>query len=621
MSKTLQRQTAASPDTVARSHSMQFGTELHSGGDVSFRLWAPGCHRIELAIEGRSQTLPLRQTADGWHELRTDAAVPGTLYRFVLPDGTRVSDPASRFQPDDVHGPSEVVDPAFYRWRDAAWAGRPWHETVLYELHIGSFTPEGTFRAAIERLDHLEALGVTAIEIMPIADFPGQWNWGYDGVLLYAPDSSYGRPDELKTLVDAAHARGISVLLDVVYNHFGPDGNLLSAYVPQFYTARHKTPWGDAINYDGEGSDFIREFVIHNALYWIEEFHLDGLRLDAVHAIVDQSAEHLLAELAARVRASTDRPVHLLLENEENDPSRLARTPQSAPQREPHHYTAQWNDDVHHVLHVAATGEGAGYYADYRGDTDKLGRAIAEGFAFQGEMMPYRGETRGEPSAHLPPDAFVAFIQNHDQIGNRAFGDRIGVSTPAAALRAIAAIYLLLPQVPMLFMGEEWAASQPFPFFCDFDGDLAEAVTRGRRAEFARFPEFQDEATRARIPDPQAAATFRSAKLDWFEPGTTPHAEWLAWYKRVLATRRTEITPLIPRIAGNAARYEVLGAGAVAVHWRINDGRILSLEANLSDAPVPHPPTPGHVLWQQGDAADSQTLGSWMVRWSQTAHG
>ena len=346
---------------------------------------------------------------------------------------------------------------------------------------------------------------------MPISDFPGGRNWGYDGVLPYAPDSSYGRPDDLKALVDAAHARGIAVLLDVVYNHFGPDGNYLPVYAPAFFTDRHKTPWGAAINYDGQHAEPVREFVIHNALYWIEEFHLDGLRFDAVHAIMDDSDKHLLEELAERVRACAPT----------GRSTCCSRTRTTMPagccavDGAPVHYTAQWNDDVHHVLHVAATHERTGYYADYEGNTDQLGRALAEGFAFQGEMMPYRGSPRGEPSAALPPGAFVAFIQNHDQIGNRAFGERLSAIATPEAMRAIAAIYLLLPQMPMLFMGEEWGAPQPFPFFCDFEGELADAVREGRRAEFARFPEFQDPEQRDRIPDPQAESTFASAKLDW----------------------------------------------------------------------------------------------------------
>ena len=340
-----------------------------------------------------------------------------------------------------------------------------------------------------------------------------------------------------------------SPFLDVVYNHFGPDGNYLPVYAPTFFTDRHKTPWGAAINYDGQHAEPVREFVICNALYWIKEFHLDGLRFDAVHAIMDDGDKHLLDELAERVRASDDRPLHLLLENEDNDPTRLLRVDGA-----PVHYTAQWNDDVHHVLHTAATHECTGYYADYEGNTDLLAKALAEGFGYQGQMMPYRGSPRGQPSAALPPGAFVAFIQNHDQIGNRAFGERLNTIATPEAMRALAATYLLLPQTPMIFMGEEWGAMQPFPFFCDFEGELADAVRRGRREEFARFPEFQDPKQRDRIPDPLAESTFTSAKLDW----TAVDPSRLAHYRALIAARRQYVVPLLPDIA-RAGTYSCHG--------------------------------------------------------------
>jgi malto-oligosyltrehalose trehalohydrolase len=606
------------PTCVTRMHPMPHGAEI-SDGITRFRLWAPGAATVGLAIEGRAPIVPMRRDEAGWHEVRLDRAPAGTLYWFVLPDGMRVPDPASRCQPRDAHGPSEVIDPTAYRWQDGDWRGRPWHEAVIYELHVGAFTEAGSFTAVIERLDYLRDLGVTAIELMPLADFPGRWGWGYDGVDLYAPDSSYGRPEDLKALVDAAHARGIMVLLDVVYNHFGPDGNYLPVYAPQFFTERHHTPWGAAINYDGAHSDPVRAFAIHNALYWIEEFHLDGLRLDAVHAIIDDSPRHLLLELAERVRAlAGDRHVHLILENEENAARLLARDEAGRPL----HYTAQWNDDVHHVLHTAATGEDAGYYVEYRGDTAKLARSLAEGFAFQGEMMGYRGHPRGEPSAGLPPTAFVAFIQNHDQIGNRAFGDRLGATTPPDALRAIAAVALLLPQVPMLFMGEEWNAAQPFPFFCDFEGELADAVRDGRRREFARFPEFQDPAKRDRIPDPQSEATFRSAKLAWDDRTQLDHANMLDWYRRVLAVRAAAIVPLIPGIGGHAGHHAVIGDRGVTVSWRF-DGGTLRLAANLSPAVVTGFPLPGDGddIWREGEPGDDGSFGPWAVRWRVTRAG
>jgi malto-oligosyltrehalose trehalohydrolase len=591
---------------VATTH----GPQVRPDGTVQFRLWAPACERVELEILGHPGPRAMIAAGEGWHDLSTEAG-PGTRYRFVLPDGLRIPDPASRFQPEDVHGPSEVIDLASWAWSDTGWNGRPWHEAVLYELHLGTFTPEGTFRAAIEKLDHLVDLGVTALDVMPIADFRGRRNWGYDGVLLYAPDSSYGRPEELKLLVEAAHARGVMVILDVVYNHFGADGNYLPLYAPQFFTNRHRTPWGAAVNFDDPGSQVVREFVIQNALYWVQQFHMDGLRLDAVHAIHDESPKHVLEELAERLRAAVPRrQVHVILENEENRARWLERDGAMRPR----FYTAQWNDDVHHVLHTAVTGEDNGYYVEYRGDTVKLGRALAEGFAFQGEMMAYRGAPRGEPCGHLPPAAFVAFLQNHDQVGNRAFGDRIGATVPQDALRAAAAVYLLLPQVPMLFMGEEWNASSPFPFFCDFEPELAEAVRKGRREEFSKFPEFRDPQQRDRIPDPQAEETFSSASLRWREVADPSHRESLEWYRRILARRRESIWPLLARIR-RAGNFEVLARGAVVVRWQAGESEELVLAANLSDVPVAgFPLATALPIWKEG-ATDGRTFQPWTVLW------
>jgi malto-oligosyltrehalose trehalohydrolase len=585
---------------------MPYGSELQRNGRVRFRLWAPAYAHITLRLERAD--LPMVALADGWHELRTDRAEPGARYRFVLPDGTMVPDPASRYQPDDVHGPSEVVDPTAYDWRDKAWVTPPWPTAVIYELHVGAFTAEGSFSAAATKLDHLVRLGVTAVELMPVADFPGRRNWGYDGVLPFAPDASYGRPEALKQFVDAAHARGLMVLLDVVYNHLGPEGNYLGQYAPQFFTERHHTPWGAAINYDGADAGPVRDFFIHNALYWLEEFHLDGLRLDAVHAIIDEGERHFLHELAERVRTQY-RAAHLLLENEDNKARWLVRDANGIARL----FDAQWNDDLHHVLHVAATVERQGYYADYPAGAAQLGRVFAEGFAFQGELMRYRGSGRGEPSAQLPPCAFVAFIQNHDQIGNRAFGERLGTMASSAAMRALSATYLLLPQIPMLFMGEEWNAAQPFTFFSDLSGELGRAVRDGRRQEFARFPEFQDEGTRARIPDPQADATFSAAKLDWSDCSRAPHERVLDWYARLLAIRRQSVVPMLPALT-RAGEYTVLGERAVRVRWRAPTCELV-LTANLSVAEATSPGTfAQHTLLEVGEIGIHR-LGAWSVHW------
>jgi malto-oligosyltrehalose trehalohydrolase len=457
---------------------------------------------------------------------------------------------------------------------------------------------------------------VTVLELMPVADFPGRRNWGYDGVLPYAPDSSYGRPEHLKALVDAAHARGLMVILDVVYNHFGPEGNYLSRYAPQFFNSRHHTPWGAAINFDADDNRTVREFFIHNALYWLEEFHLDGLRLDAVHAIVDDSPMHILEELAQRVRsAALPRAAHLILENEHNQ----ARWLQRGARGEGTLYDAQWNDDLHHVLHVAASGESEGYYADYIGRTDRLGRALAQGFAFQGEMMPYRAAARGEPCVHLPPAAFVAFIQNHDQVGNRALGERLSAIADPAALRAVTALYLLLPQIPMLFMGEEWHSPRPFKFFCDFGPELADAVRDGRRKEFAHFEAFSDAVGRESIPDPQALATFEDSKLDWERLAEPRHAATLRWYRDLLAVRKRHIVPLLPALA-QAGEFSIVDDGAVIVRWRAASGALLTLMANLSARSTRgFPAEHGSLLWQEGRTDAAGTFSPWSLRWTLSA--
>src|SRR3954471_7540785 len=466
----------------------------------------------------------------------------GSLYRFQIDDKAEVPDPASRFQPQDVQGPSEVVDPTAFQWRDENWRGRPWEEAVFYELHVGTFSPEGTFRGVEQKLDYLRDLGVTAVELMPLADFSGARNWGYDGVLPFAPDSSYGRPEDLKQLVQAAHARGLMMFLDVVYNHFGPEGNYLHLYAPQFFTNRHHTPWGDAINFDGRESRPVRDFFIHNALYWLEEYHFDGLRLDAVHSIVDSSNPNILTELAQAVRErfGAERFVHLVVENVNNTARYLSRDQGGSVRL----YDAQWNDDIHHCVHVLLTGETDGYYSDYAPDPMRhVCRCLSEGFAYQGDYSEFHGEKRGEPSSHLPPSAFISFLQNHDQIGNRAFGERISQLADPHALRAAMEILLLAPPPPLLFMGEEFAAPSPFLFFCDFHGDLAAAVTNGRRSEFARFAQFNSPEVRESIPDPNAESTYLQSKLNWSTLRDKVHADWLNLYRELLAIRKSKIVP------------------------------------------------------------------------------
>jgi malto-oligosyltrehalose trehalohydrolase len=608
---------------MKRRHDMPFGATLAADGSAVFRLWAPAAQRVDLALSGAGPELPMRPLDGGWFERRLAGARPGQRYAYRIDGGLLVPDPASRHNPDDVHQPSALVDPQAFDWPDAGWRGRPWHEAVVYELHVACFTPDGTFTAAIDRLDELVALGVTAIELMPLADFPGRRGWGYDGVLPFAPESSYGTPDELKQLVAAAHARGLMVLLDVVYNHFGPDGNYLHAYARPFFDVERPTPWGAAINFDGQDSRTVRDFFLHNALYWIEEYHFDGLRVDAVHAMHDRSALHFADELALALRSGPgrERAVHLVLENHANDAARLARDADGRARLA----DAQWNDDVHHALHVLVTGETDGYYADYAdAPLQQFGRALAEGFAFQGEPSAYLGgRAHGTPSAALPPTAFVNSVQTHDQVGNRAFGDRIArqaidVADAAAggtdALRALTACLLLAPAVPMLFMGEEYAASTPFLYFCDFDGELARSVTEGRRAEFGRFARFADPALRDRIPDPNAESSFSASRLDWSERGRAPHADTLRLYGALLQCRQRE---LLPWLAGaRSGRWHCPAPGTLQIEWPLGDGRRWHLLAQLSAHAGPAARAlPGRTVWRSHpDPPGGTGLPAWSVQ-------
>jgi len=570
-------------------HPLPFGAELQADGRVRFRLWAPVAGRIELCLEESAgeSVLPLIGEPGGWFGLVTDRAAAGSRYRYRIDGGLRVPDPASRFQPEDVHGPSQVIDPRRWQWTDADWRGRPWEEAVVYELHVGTFSPPGDFSAVTQRLDYLAELGITAIELMPIADFHGTRNWGYDGVLPFAPDSSYGRPEDLKALIQAAHRKGLMVLLDVVYNHFGPEGNFLHHYVPQFFTDRHHTPWGEAIDFDGSGSETVRRFFIHNALYWLEEYHFDGLRLDAVDAIRDDSTPDFLEELAAAVRRGPgrERHIHLILENDHNAARYLVRDRNGYPR----HYTAQWNDDLHHALHILLTGETDGCYGDFKDRPVRyLGRCLAQGFGYQGEPSAYRGGAeRGEPSQNLLPTAFVSFLQNHDQTGNRPFGERIHCLTDPERLGAAIALLLLAPTPPLLFMGEEFAATQPFQFFCDFGPDLAAAVAAGRRRGFACFEGFAQLLEQRAPPDPNDPSTFEHSKLDWECLDAVPHADWLGRYRNLLVLRFDQIVPRLAGMQGNAGTFRLIRTQGLWVQWRLGDGSTLTLVANPGDSSLP----------------------------------
>jgi len=603
---------------VKHRHVMPFGAEVLGNGQTRFRLWAPGAQQVTLdtAAGAKQSRASMIALDEGWFEAIVPDAPAGTRYAYHTGD-TRFPDPASRFNPDDVHGASMVVDPLAFDWKDGAWNGRAWEEAVIYELHIGTFTPEGTFAAAIGKLDYLADLGVTVLEIMPVADFPGQRNWGYDGVLPFAPDAAYGTPEDLKRLVEAAHVRGLMVFLDVVYNHFGPEGNYLNAYAPQFFNPQHHTPWGAAINFDAEGSRIVRDFFVHNALYWIAEYRFDGLRLDAVHAIADDSEPDIVTEIARALREGPgrERRVHIVLENDRNQSRYLPRDTACRPLQA----SAQWSDDIHHAFHILTTGERDGYYEDYAArPLWYLGRSLAEGFGYQGEISAHReGAPRGEPSAHLPATAFVSFLQTHDQVGNRALGGRLCAVAEPPALRAAVACVLLAPAVPLLFMGEEFAASTPFLFFCDFGPELAAAVTRGRRQEFARFERFRDPAAQAAIPDPNDPATFAASKLRWGEAAGPPHSEWLALHRELLALRHRVI---VPRLAGmrSGGDFGIEDGHVLRVQWILGEGSRLHVVANFAaaaSAPVPMPP--GQIVYtnlpQAKSRAKRRKLPAWFV--------
>ena len=562
---------------IKRFHRMPFGAQVLKSGGVRFRLWAPALSQVSLRLD-ENELLPMQDIGQGWYELITTRAHVGSRYRYQITDNLCVPDPASRFNSEDVHGCSTVIDASAFHWQDSEWHGLPWQESIIYELHVGTFTTEGTFSALELKLDYLVELGITAIELMPLAQFPGNRNWGYDGTLLFAPHSDYGSPDELKRLIQSAHQKGLMVFLDVVYNHFGPEGNYLHHYAPQFFTERHHTPWGAAINFDGEDSRTVRDFFIHNALYWLEEYHFDGLRLDAVHAILDHSGSDFLLELSKVVRAKLgqERHIHLVLENDSNAAHYLEQDNNGRL-----YYEAQWNDDIHHASHVLLTGEREGYYADYHPNAiTHLCRCLSEGFAYQGELSRYRGgQPRGEASGHLPPTAFVSFLQNHDQIGNRAFGERLSAMVGPEALTTATALLLLTPQIPLLFMGEEWGASEPFVFFCNFEAGLADAVTESRRNAFSRFTRFKDPATLYSIPDPSSEQSFISAKLNWMGLNHLPHSKWLTLHRQLLALRRRIITPRL--LGSHSTGSEVLSAEALWNDWLLGDGSQLTVIVNF----------------------------------------
>ncbi|MBU9856621.1 malto-oligosyltrehalose trehalohydrolase [Rahnella bonaserana] len=579
-----------------------WGANFIAAGTVHFRVWAPGQTKLTLRLSGKNTEMSAAE--NGWFEHVATGVSAGEAYQYILADGMPVPDPASRAQQAGVNGPSLVTSSESYQWQNADWTGRPWEESVIYELHVGTFTPQGTFTAAMEKLPYLAETGITMIEVLPLAQFGGKRGWGYDGVLLYAPHSAYGTPDDFKAFVDAAHGHGISVVLDIVLNHFGPEGNYLPLLAPQFFDSERQTAWGAGIAYDQEGA---RQYISEAPLYWLKEYHLDGLRFDAVDQMKDASDPHILPEIARRIRAEiTGRQVHLTTEDSRNIIFLHPRTPAGDVPL----FTAEWNDDLHNAVHVLSTGETHAYYQDFANDPAGLAaRAFAEGFAYQGEISPQSGKPRGEKSSGQPPVAFVDFIQNHDQIGNRAQGDRLTTLAGVRKTRILLAALLLSPHIPLLFMGEEYGETHPFLFFTDFEGELAQAVREGRAREFEGHSGYGSES----VPDPNALTTFESSKLDWHKPVSPQGVESLALTRTLLSLRHEYVVPLLTPAQGNVGKIVQASGGVLAVTWTFPKG-ILSLALNLGETKQPLPDQPGETLFAWPEATEASEPGSVIVR-------
>lgn len=566
----------AANEPVARaersgSGALRFGAWREDGCAI-FRIWAPSVVHLSIEIEN-GEPIPMTSLPGGWFEHRADLPF-GTRYRYRLPDGQAVPDPASRLQDGGVHGHSVLAPSDDYAWECSDWRGRPWHETVLYELHVGLF---GGYGGVERQLPSLAKLGVTSIQLMPLADFPGRRSWGYDGVLQFAPATAYGRPNELKKLIDRAHSLGMSILLDVVFNHFGPDGNYVPAYAAEFFRTDTKTPWGEAIDFD---RDEVRSFFTACALQWITEYRFDGLRFDAVHAITSRD---FLLELnrTLRVAAGPDRHLYLIVENDQNDADLLPA------------FDAQWNDDFHHGFHVLLTGETNSYYASFSPQPARhIARALAEGFAFQGEAPAARKRPKGKPSGHLPPSCFVNYLQNHDQIGNRMFGERLTSLVDPELLRVASALLILSPQIPLLFMGEEFGSRTPFHYFIDHEPELAMAVREGRKRDFA----YLDEQGSLHLLDPNDRGTFEASK-----PAPSDEANaWFDHYSRLIEARRKNIVPHLLKTRNPSARP--IGERCIRASWRLGPDLQLTLLANFDGRPVSTPRAPGRTIFGIGDA-------------------
>jgi maltooligosyltrehalose trehalohydrolase len=563
---------------IAKGTAVPVVGAVASAGGTTFRIWAPAGNTVDIVIIGRDgeQVHELTPTQSGWFEAHVAGVGAGDRYWIRLNGSETYPDPLSRSQPDGVHGASEVMDAAAFNWTDDGWRGRRMEELVIYELHVGTATAEGTFDALIRRLPHLVELGVTAIELMPAAEFAGDRNWGYDGVYLFAPSHAYGGPDAMRRFIDAAHAHGLAVILDVVYNHFGPEGNYLPAVSGgRIFTEQHHTPWGVAVNYDDDGSEAVRSIVLANVREWIRDYHVDGLRLDATHAIIDNSTPHILQQIAETAR-EVDRHVVVIAEDERNERSLLLTAEEGGLGLD-----GVWADDAHHILRRMVAGDSDGYFSAYDGSTDELARALRQGWLYQGEVYAPSSEPRGASSEGIPPFRFVHCIQNHDQVGNRALGERLNHQVDADVYRAASALLLLTPCTPLLWMGQEWAATSPFQYFTDHPEELGRLVTEGRRDEFAGFSEFSDETLWAKIPDPQSLETYERSKLQWSECDDEPHAGVLRLYRELLRLR--SMHPALRGRTGESYDTRALSAGALGLR-RDGEGASALLVANLKGA-------------------------------------
>lgn len=586
-----------------RTFQKQWGAEFISGDVVRFRVWAEGQQQLTLRLAERD--LPMTAVGNGWFQIDVPGVTHGTEYQFVLQDGMAVPDPASRAQKGDVNGPSVVIDPGRYQPINPDWAGRPWEETVIYELHIGTFTPQGTFRAAIDKLPYLAELGITQLEVMPVSQFGGSRGWGYDGVLLYAPHSAYGKPEDFHAFIDAAHGLGLSVVLDIVLNHFGPEGNYLPLLSPAFFDAQRMTPWGNGIAYEREP---VRHYILDAPLFWLTEYRLDGLRFDAIDQIKDTASKHILQQIAETIReALPDRHIHLTTEDSRNVIFLHPRDEKGATPL----FTAEWNDDFHNAAHVFATGETHAYYQDFAFEPEKkFARALAEGFVYQGEVSLQTGHSRGVECHTQPPTFFVDFIQNHDQTGNRAQGERLITLAGADKTRVLLAALLLSPHIPLLFMGEEYGETNPFLFFTDFHGDLAKAVREGRAKEFTGHSGHDGD-----VPDPNDEQTFARSKLDWHNVTTAQGKSWLRFTRSLLVLRHRYLVPLLRPGGTVEGKIVKTAPGMVAVSWSFPTGT-LSLALNIGNKPVDVPALAGETLFSWPEAAEVLVPNSIVVRFA-----